>query len=165
LGGVSWRYNHASILRREGDTPHVGACHHSPRGSNRFSPDPLTDLLRSGARKPIEQAVESEPDTLIAAHAGERIADGRVRPVRNGHLPEREVRTGIGPIPVKVPRLRDRGGGAERIRFSSSILPPYPRKVKSVGDLLPRLYLKGISTGDFREALSGFGLIERFGAP
>ncbi|OSP53393.1 hypothetical protein BV911_18280 [Pseudoruegeria sp. SK021] len=116
-----------------------------------LSPDPLTELLRSGARTLIQQAVEAE---LLRAHAGETTEDGRARLVRHGHLPEREVMTGIGPVAVKVPRVRDRGGEAEKIRFTSSILPPYLRKAKSIEGLLPWLYLKGISTGDFQEALA-----------
>lgn len=119
-----------------------------------FSPDPLTDILRSGARRLIEQAVEAELTVLLAAHTDERTADGRARLVRHGHLPEREVMTGIGPVPVKVPRVRDRGDGDEKIRFTSGILPPYLRKAKSIEELLPWLYLKGISTGDFQEALA-----------
>ena len=119
-----------------------------------FSPDPLTEVLRSGARRLIEQAVEAELATLLAAHAGEQTEDGRARLVRHGHLPEREVMTGVGPVPVKVPRVRDRAAGAEKIRFTSAILPPYLRKAKSVEDLLPWLYLKGVSTGDFQEALA-----------
>lgn len=119
-----------------------------------FSPDPLTDVLRSGARELIQQAVEAELSALLAAHAGEKTEDGRARIVRHGHLPEREVMTGIGPVPVKVPRIRDRGDGAEKVRFTSSILPPYLRKARSVEELLPWLYLKGISTGDFQEALA-----------
>jgi transposase-like protein len=85
--------------------------------------------------------------------SGERLEDGRARLVRHGHLPEREVLTGIGPVPVKVPRLRDRGAGEDKITFTPSILPRYLRKAKSVEDLLPWLYLKGVSTGDFTEAL------------
>jgi len=119
-----------------------------------FSADPLTDVLRAGARDLIQQAVEAELSALLAMHADERTADGRARLVRHGHLPEREVTTGIGPVAVKVPRVRDRGDGAEKIRFTSSILPPYLRKAKSVEELLPWLYLKGISTGDFQEALA-----------
>ena len=70
------------------------------------------------------------------------------------HLPEREVMTGVGPVAVKVPRVRDRGDQAEKVRFTSSILPSYLRKAKAVEELLPWLYLKGISTGDFQEALA-----------
>ena len=119
-----------------------------------FSADPLTDILRAGARNLIQQAVEAELSALLAVHAKDRTADGRARLVRHGHLPEREVMTGIGSVPVKVPGVRDRGDGAEKIRFTSTILPPYLRKAKSVEELLPWLYLKGISTGDFQEALA-----------
>jgi len=119
-----------------------------------FSPDPLTDILRSGARRLIEQAVEAELSVLLEAHACEKTGDGRARLVRHGHLPEREVITGIGAVPVKVPRVRDRGDDAEKVRFTSTILPPYLRKAKSIEELLPWLYLKGISTGDFHEALA-----------
>ena len=119
-----------------------------------FSPDPLTDLLRSGARGLIQQAVEAELSVLLEAYSGDLIEDGRARLVRHGHLPEREVMTGIGAVPVKVPRVRDRGDTAEKVRFTSTILPPYLRKAKSIEELLPWLYLKGISTGDFHEALA-----------
>lgn len=119
-----------------------------------FSPDPLTDLLRCGARRLIEQAVEAELAVLLEAYASDKTDDGRARLVRHGHLPEREVMTGIGAVPVKVPRVRDRGDGEEKVRFTSTILPPYLRKAKSIEELLPWLYLKGISTGDFHEALA-----------
>jgi transposase-like protein len=119
-----------------------------------FSPDPLTEVLRSGARRLIEQAIEAELNTLLAVHSDEKAEDGRARLVRHGHLPERGVMTGIGSVPVKVPRVRDRGETGEKIRFASSILPPYLRKAKSVEELLPWLYLKGISSGDFQEALA-----------
>lgn len=119
-----------------------------------FSPDPLTDFLRSGARELIQQAVEAELSVLLEAHSGDRTEDGRARLVRHGHLPERAIITGIGAVPVKVPRVRDRGDSAEKIRFTSTILPPYLRKAKSIEELLPWLYLKGISTGDFHEALA-----------
>ena len=116
--------------------------------------DPLTDILRSGAQQLIQRAIEAELSTLLESYSSERTEDGRSRLVRHGHLPEREVMTGIGSIPVKVPRIRDRGDQAEKVRFTSSILPPYLRKAKSVEELLPWLYLKGISTGDFQEALA-----------
>ena len=119
-----------------------------------FSSDPLTEILRSGARNLIQQAVEAELTALLLAHAGETTEDGHARLVRHGHLPEREVMTGIGPVAVKVPRVRDRSAEAEKIRFTSAILPPYLRKAKSIEELLPWLYLKGISTGDFQEALA-----------
>ncbi len=119
-----------------------------------ISPDPLTDILRKGARDLLAQAVEAEVCDLMAQHAHLRDSAGRQRLVRHGYLPEREVMTGIGPVPVNVPRVRDRGTGAEKIRFTSTLLPPYLRRAKSVEELLPWLYLKGISTGDFGEALA-----------
>ena len=119
-----------------------------------FSPDPLTDLLRQGARELTAQAVEAELNVFLAAHADQTDASGRRRRVRHGHLPEREVQTGIGAVPVKVPRVRDRAPDGDRLRFTSTILPPYLRRAKSIEDLLPWLYLKGISTGDFSDALA-----------
>jgi putative transposase len=116
--------------------------------------DPLTEVLRNGARALLAQAVEAEVTALLGCHADKLTDDGRHRLVRHGRLPEREIMTGIGPIAVRCPRVRDRvGDGSERIRFSSAILPPYARRSKSLEVLIPILYLKGISTGDFEEAL------------
>jgi putative transposase len=116
--------------------------------------DPLTEVLRKGARALLAQAVEAELATLLRRYADETTDDGRKRLVRHGHLPEREIMTGIGPVGVRCPRVRDRvGEGSQRIRFSSAILPPYARRSKSLEVLIPILYLKGISTGDFEEAL------------
>ena len=116
--------------------------------------DPLTEVLRNGARALLAQAVEAEVAALLSSHADKVTDDGRHRLVRHGHLPEREIMTGIGPIAVRCPRVRDRAGqGSDRIRFSSAILPPYARRTKSLEVLIPILYLKGISTGDFEEAL------------
>ena len=116
--------------------------------------DPLTAVLRDGARALLAQAVEAEVATLLSRYADESTDDGRRRLVRHGHLPEREIMTGIGPVAVRCPRVRDRvGNGSERIRFSSAILPPYARRSKSLEVLIPILYLKGVSTGDFEEAL------------
>jgi putative transposase len=116
--------------------------------------DPLTEVLRNGARALLTQAVEAEVAALLSEHADKPTADGRQRLVRHGHLPEREIVTGIGPVTVRCPRVRDRvGQGCERIRFSSAILPPYARRSKSLEVLIPILYLKGVSTGDFEEAL------------
>jgi transposase-like protein len=110
--------------------------------------------LRNGARALLAQAVEAEVSSLLSCHADKLTDDGRRRLVRHGHLPEREIMTGIGPIAVRCPRVRDRGGeGCERIRFLSTILPPYARRSKSLEVLIPILYLKGISTGDFEDAL------------
>jgi len=116
--------------------------------------DPLTEVLRNGARALLAQAVEAEVAALLASHADKLTEDGRARLVRHGHLPAREIVTGIGPVAVRCPRVRDRvGEGSERIRFSSAILPPYARRSKSLEVLIPILYLKGVSTGDFEEAL------------
>ena len=116
--------------------------------------DPLTEVLRKGARALLAQAVEAEVATLLSRYADETTDDGRKRLVRHGHLPEREIMTGIGPVGVCCPRVRDRvGEGPQRIRFSSAVLPPYARRSKSLEVLIPILYLKGISTGDFEEAL------------
>lgn len=118
--------------------------------------DPLTEVLRNGARALLAQAVEAEVAEFLGKHADFKTEDGRQRVVRHGHLPEREVMTGIGPVAVRQPRVRDRGaaGDAERIRFTPAILPPYARRSRSLEVLIPILYLKGISTGAFDEALA-----------
>ena len=119
--------------------------------------DQLTEVLRNGARALLAQAVEAEVAGFLRHHADLKTEDGHQRVVRHGHLPEREVMTGIGPVAVRQPRVRDReaaAGDPARIRFSPTILPPYMRRSKSIETLLPVLYLKGISTGDFSEALS-----------
>ena len=119
--------------------------------------DPLTEILRNGARALLAQAVEAEVAEFLGKHADLKTRDGRQRVVRHGHLPEREVMTGIGPVPVRQPRVRDRGaaaGDGQRLRFTPTILPPYARRSKSLEVLIPILYLKGISTGDFEEALA-----------
>ena len=118
--------------------------------------DPLTAILRSGARRLLAQAVEAEAEAFLAAMKGARLPDGRERVVRHGHAPERLVQTGIGPVPVRRAKLRDRGAGegGERIRFTSAVLPRWARRTRSLDALLPVLYLRGISTGDFQEALA-----------
>jgi len=119
--------------------------------------DPLSEVLRNGARSMLAKAVEAEVASFLAKHADLKTDDGRSRLVRHGHLPEREVMTGIGPVAVRQPRVRDRGTDAKdagRIRFASVILPPYARRSRSLEVLIPILYLKGISTGDFEEALA-----------
>jgi transposase-like protein len=119
--------------------------------------DPLTSVLRQGARRLLAQAVEAEAEAFLAAMADERLADGRARLVRHGHGPERTIQTGIGAVPVKRAKLRDRAAevsGEDRITFTSAILPKWARRTKSLDALLPVLYLRGISTGDFQEALA-----------
>ena len=117
--------------------------------------DLLTEVLRNGARGLLVQAVEAEVADFLSRHADKLTQDGHRRVVRHGHLPEREIVTGIGPVAVRQPRVRDREAAEdERIRFNPTILPPYARRSKSLDVLIPVLYLKGISTGDFEEALA-----------
>ena len=113
--------------------------------------DALTEVLRRGAGTLLQEAVEAEVAEVIARYQALKDERGRQRVVRNGHKPERTIQTGIGDIAVKAPRVRDRQG---EIKFSSSILPPYLRRTKSIAELLPWLYLKGLSTGDFSTALT-----------
>lgn len=115
--------------------------------------DVLTDLLRDGARRLLAQAVEAEVAAWIDDHAHLKDDRGRRQVVRNGHLPERAIQTGIGAVEVQQPRVRDRRPADQREAFTSAILPPYLRKTRSLEGLLPWLYLKGVSTGDFSEAL------------
>ena len=114
--------------------------------------DPLTTMLRNGAQALIAQAVETELETLLTAHEHIRLLDGRQAIVRNGYLPERTIQTGIGNVEIKIPKIRDRS--EQGIKFNSSLLPPYLKRTKSIEELIPWLYLKGISTGDFQETLS-----------
>ena len=119
--------------------------------------DPLTAVLRSGARRLLAQAVEAEAEAFLAAMREERLPDGRARLVRHGHGPERLIQTGIGPVPVRRVKLRDRDigdAGEQRITFTSAILPRWARRTRSLDALIPVLYLRGISTGDFQEALA-----------
>src|SRR5213595_1264684 len=118
--------------------------------------DPLTDILRSGARQLLTQAVEMEAEAFLAAMKELKLPDGRDRLVRHGHGPARTIQTGIGPVEVARVKIRDRwaASAGERIRFTSAILPLWARRTKSLDALLPVLYLGGISTGDFQEALA-----------
>jgi len=115
--------------------------------------DLLTEILREGSQRLLAAAVEAEIEAHIEEYRELKDRKGRQRVVRNGYNPEREIQTGIGQIRIRVPRSRDRQPGGSPIRFRSSILPPYLRRTKSLEELLPWLYLKGISTGDFKEAL------------
>ena len=118
--------------------------------------DPLPAVLRSGARRLLAQAVKAEADAFLAEMKSARLADGRERIVRHGHGPERLIQTGIGPVAVRRVKVRDRGAGAAggRIRFTSAILPRWSRRTRSLDALLPVLYLRGVSMGDFQEALA-----------
>jgi len=115
--------------------------------------DMLSEVLREGARRLLAQAVEAEVATWIGAHAHLKDDAGRRVVVRNGHLPERTIQTGIGDIEVKQPRVHDRRPAGQRETFTPAVLPRYLRRTKSLEELIPWLYLKGISTGDFAEAL------------
>ncbi len=109
--------------------------------------DPLTEILRTGARALISQAVELELSHLLNQHEDKKLSDGRQAVVRNGYLPARTLQTGIGGVDIQVPKIRDRTHTG--IKFNSSLLPPYLKRTKSIEELLPWLYLKGISTGDY----------------
>lgn len=117
-------------------------------------PDVLTNVLRQGATRLLAQAIQAEVATYLDAHAHLRDDAGRQQVVRNGSLPQRTILTGIGPVEVKQPRVRDRRPADQQEKFTSAILPPYLRKTKSIEELIPWLYLKGVSTGDFSEALA-----------
>ena len=120
-----------------------------------FINDPITELVRNGARQILANALESEITIFINQYKDLVDELGRQRVVRNGYLPEREIQTGIGPVAVKAPRVRDRSAHCTtKIVFNSNILPPYLRRTKSMEHLIPWLYLKGVSTGDFTDALA-----------
>ena len=112
---------------------------------------PLEELLRQGAQQLIAQAVEAELASLLELYQDEK-AEGLQRIVRNGYQPERKIQTGIGNIPVKIPKVRDRKQGG--VKFNSALIPPYLKKTKNIEELIPWLYLRGISTGDMQPALA-----------
>jgi putative transposase len=118
--------------------------------------DPLTEVLRTGARRLLAQAIEAEAEAFLAGMADRRLADGRARFVRHGHGPERTIQSGIGSVAVQRVKVRDRAPaeGERRVRFTSRILPRWARRTRSLDALLPVLYLRGVSTGDFQEALA-----------
>jgi len=115
---------------------------------------PLDEIVRGGAQRMLQAAIDAEVDDFVCQHAERRDSAGNRLVVRNGRLPARELLTGAGRLEVQQPRVRDNSSKNEsRIRFSSKILPPYLRRSKAIDELIPWLYLKGISTGDFSEAL------------
>ena len=120
------------------------------------SKDVLTEILRQGARQMLASAIENEVQEYLDAHVGAVDAAGHRLVVRNGHMPPRSIQTGVGPVEVVRPRVNDRrlDDQGQRCRFTSKILPPYLRRTKAIDELVPWLYLKGISTGDFPEALA-----------
>ena len=119
--------------------------------------DVLAEILLGVAHKMLATAIEAEVDAYIDQHADQRGAGGHRLVVRNGHKDQRQIQTGIGPVTVRQPRVDDQriDENGQRIRFVSKILPPYLRKTKGIEELIPWLYLKGVSTGDFSEALAG----------
>ncbi|MEQ8768391.1 MAG: IS256 family transposase [Planctomycetota bacterium] len=119
------------------------------------SQDLLMEILRNGAQNMLAAAIEAEAAEYVARYQDLRDEHGRRLVVRNGHKPKREIITGVGPVEVRQPRVNDRrvDENGERMRFTSKIIPPYLRRVKNVEDLIPWLYLKGISTSDFSEFL------------
>jgi len=123
--------------------------------SGREARDVLTEILHRGAQQMLAAAIENEVAEYIDAHVHARDANGQRLVVRNGHTPMRSILTGLGPVEVTRPRVNDKRTDAEgnRMRFTSAILPPYLRRTKAIDELVPWLYLKGISTGDFPEAL------------
>jgi putative transposase len=120
------------------------------------SRDVLTEILRCGAQRMLAQAIENEVQEYLEVHAGQVDAGGHRQVVRNGHMAARKIQTGLGPVEVARPRVNDKrvDGEGQRCRFTSKILPPYLRRTKALDELIPWLYLKGVSTGDFAEALS-----------
>jgi putative transposase len=126
--------------------------------------DPLTEVAREGARRMLAQVLIAEADAFVAQWKDLKLPDGRDRIVRHGHGPQRTIQTGVGSVEVRRAKVRDRAdvGAEEKIRFSSSILPKWARRTKSLDALLPILYLRGVSTGDFQEAL---GALLGKGAP
>jgi len=112
----------------------------------------LEELIRRGAQDLIQKAIEVEVQELLASFDNVRLLDGRQTVVRNGYLPERDILTPIGQIPVRIPKVRDRSGNG--VKFNSALVPPFVRRSQRVSAALPWLYLKGISTGDMREALT-----------
>ncbi len=119
--------------------------------------DALGDLLKEGVRQLLAQEIEAQVAELLAQYAGQTVG-GRRAVVGNGYLPERTIQTGLGEIPVNVPKVRDRSG--QGVKFNSKLVPPYLKRTKNLEEFIPWLYLKGISTGEMqpaREALLGEG--------
>src|SRR5687768_7342879 len=149
--GLRWRrivvgVQPARTSRRSGAPVKTDATVHPFRHPDEID-DPLTVVLREGARRLLAEAIEAEAEAFLAAMREERLADGRARLVRHGHGPERMVQTGIGPVPVRRAKIRDRAeaaseGAGERITFTSALLPKWARRTRSLEALLPVLYLR-----------------------
>ncbi len=123
---------------------------------------PLDEIIRTGAQQMLQTAIEAEVSEFLLQHSERRDEQGKRLVVRNGYLPSRELLTGAGRLEVSQPRVRDNSSEKEgRVAFSASILPPYLRRSKTIDELIPWLYLKGISTGDFQEALQSCWVMTR----
>ena len=136
--------------------PGDGSGHEGGKGG---SPSLIDEIVREGARRMLAEALQAEVDAYIAAHAAERDGNGRRLVVRNGSHEPREVLTSAGAVEVTVPRVNDKRTDpetGERKRFSSAILPPWCRKTPKITEVLPLLYLHGLSSGDFVPALGQF---------
>lgn len=120
-------------------------------GRETITTDALTQLLKSGAQQMLQVAIEAEVQDFLLQFQNRLLDDGRAAVVRNGYQPERDLQTGVGPVTIKVPKVRSRDG--EAVTFRSALVPPYVRKTKSLEAALPWLYLKGVSTGEMSEAL------------
>lgn len=122
----------------------------NPESATECVTDTLTALARQGAIQMLAMGLKLELRAFIEQNQC-TLDNGNNRLIKNGYLPERTIQTGIGELPVKVPRVRDKAG---ELNFTSSIIPPYMKRSASIEQLLPLLYLKGISTGDFQEVLA-----------
>src|SRR3989338_3446553 len=117
--------------------------------------DQLTLFIRESAQQMLKMAIETEVQEFVAQYKGRYLPTGQQQIVRNGYLPKRTIQTGIGEIAVQLPRVRDRGTGKDPITFVSNLVPKYMRRTITLDVMLPLLYLKGISTGDFRRNMFG----------
>ena len=153
---AGWNGPHGDCGREPGPVSNgAPALAATPPGTVPAGRDVLTEVIRRGARDVLAAAVEAEVAAYIEERATITDENGRRQVVRNGYMPEREVVTGIGPLPVRQPRVHDRRSESDgREKFTSAILPPYLRKSRSIEELIPWLYLKGVSTGQFGEALA-----------
>ena len=134
-------------------------CRDHDGGKDDASRSLIDEIVREGARRMLAEALQAEVDAYVAAFAGQRGEDGRRLVVRNGYHQSREVLTSAGAVKVTVPRVNDKRTDpvtGERKRFSSAILPPWARKTPKITDVLPLLYLHGLSSGDFVPALGQF---------
>ena len=125
--------------------------------------DALTSLIRDGARKVLATALEAEVEEHVERFRSAVDGEGKRRVVRNGYLPEREIQTGAGKLRIKQPRARVKGEADEQLKFQSKLIPPYLRRAKDIEELIPWLYLRGISTNDMERALGALLGVDSIG--